>query len=176
MGCRVRYCCCGCTLATGCIILGSISLFFAALGLISSIAQLNWPNIAWPLFSTIMNVLLIYGSHYRRSPFILAYLIYYTIQTVLICVGLIVGVILNIVPDVIEDEVLSSVLWIALGSAALLLPLQIYLNIVVYSFFRELKEGENGSLVNDFPNQEAGAFTRVSPAYPNGANQFASYY
>ncbi len=133
---RVQSCCCGCSLAKGCIIWAVFCIIFGLLSFIRTVAQpippggevQYWLSFAFGLVNIAMNVLLILGAANRKSWIVLIYLVYFTLQTAV----LLFMVVLLMVTG----------LWMTLLFIAPFAFLPFYINIVVYSFYKELTEDE----------------------------------
>ena len=131
--CRLRSCCCVFPLAKGCIAWAAISIILGASALSAVIIEpIPTSESAkaqyWLSANIAMNGLLIHGAVARNSRIVFMYVLYFTLQTVVMLVVFIYFAFKGFV-------VLASAILIAL-------ILQIYINMVVNSLHTELDEEE----------------------------------
>jgi len=143
-------CCCGCSLKTGCKIIAILGLIFGGIGFITSILAwetLNGADIFGNILEIVAASLLLWGTLNNKYIPVLAYLI---IQVGSIFSELVVFVILTVSGALMaggnqEQAVEGTALIGAAVYVAIVILISIYLWIVVYSFYRQLKEGGSSS-------------------------------
>lgn len=150
--------CCGITLKNGtlwlaeiCTMVGVMLIVFPAFYIdeLLNVWHIHTPDIVLIIYSitmvlgviqTVISVLLGYGAYKERPRFILPWIIYYSIQTVLLFLGMVV---LSIV-CIIFIEPLPVGIMLFLVSTAYCHGFR-YFILVVYSFYRQLMVGASGS-------------------------------
>jgi len=164
--CRVSQCCCGCSLQTGCKILAILGLIFGGIGLFRCVVDIDAEastilEIVSHAFYILASAMLLYGTLKRQTTPILAYLVVQAlcmlimaILIILLLIGMVVAIPTAADEIAADDDDLTKedaakiatvILVVFTAIYALALLLSIYFWSVVYSFFKELKEGGAGN-------------------------------
>ena len=151
----------------------------AGISLAGEIAMLQIGGAISSVIAIGINYMLWHGIKTRKPAFVLAYFVIVTIQTVLLGIA---SALAAIFLAILDDQTLGQYLGMTEADAhafhttmcgfvglviVIALPLQIYLNAVVYSFYKELQEeqlGQGGQL--GFTAMEAGGFGDKKGAPP----------
>jgi len=155
---RVSTCCCGGSLERGCKIIAILGLIVGGLGFLRAVGEYGAADIIQSILTIIAGGLLLWGTLKKQDRPVLAYLI-------LEALALISGVVVAVLAIVAGVTALSMpwgraevvvmgititttgsnagiVLFIFASIYAIGVGVWIYLWIVVYSFYRQLKEEE----------------------------------
>jgi len=144
-------CCCGCSLEKGSTVIAILGLIFGGTSFITSILAfeiLKGADIFGNILAIVAAGLLLWGTLKNKTPPVLAYLI---LQALSLFSDVVVLVLLTVAGAVMAaggepaKVVVGSAFIAAAVVAAIFILISIYLWIVVYSFYRQLKEGGSAS-------------------------------
>jgi len=141
---------CGASLVTGCKIIAIMDLIFGGTSFATSITAketLQGGDIPGNILEIVAAGLLLWGTLKNKSAPVLAYLI---IEALVIFSDVVVFVVLAVSGALLaggepEQDVKGSALIGVAVFTAIAVLISIYLWIVVYSFYRQLKEGGSSS-------------------------------
>ena len=145
--CLVTQCCCGCSLETGCKIIAILGLIFGGIGL--SFSVIGLAAFAGDAFFILMfmshlcyivaSAMLLYGALESKATPVLAYLIAEALSIIMAAIQIVLGLIV-LASVYVANNATAAFFVACMVISGLVMMLNIYFWIVVYSFFKELKE------------------------------------
>ncbi len=137
----LKSCCCN-TLSDGCALIAG---FFGALSIVGIVLAIDRGDhddndlidVIPPSVALLINIVLLYGAKARKAPVVLVAFICYVIQFCLSIAG-IVWLILHIEGLDGLERTRKIIMWLLASCLVLSLPVQAYLNLVIYSFYKQL--------------------------------------
>ena len=128
---RLKSCCCGCSLTTGCIVLAILGMVGSGLNAIGSFIRLDFIGGFSSIIWLGISFMLYYGAKHRKTAYVLAYFIIDIIGVIIGAVASLVMIILAIVMT--QEKIMTDWGFNSNGAYALSLTFEIMAGILPFA-------------------------------------------